>query len=137
MEKENPQFEVVILGIVFDSQKKKVLIGKKAAGPDAELLGWCFPGGRLKPGEDIDRSLKKTLKLKTGYSVKNIGTFFSETYEEKPEVVSISFLTKVFQGEENPGDDLVELKWVSPNELGDYLKIPLHKKLKEFLLELI
>ncbi len=137
MEKENPRFEVVVLGIVFDPQKKKFLIGKREEGPDADLLGWCFPGGRVLPGEDIDKALKEKIKLKTGYSVKNIGTFFSRTYEERPEVVSISFLTKVFEGEEAPGDDIVELKWATVEEMDSHFKVPLHKKLREFLSELV
>ena len=137
MEKENPKFEVIVIGIVFDSGKKKFLIGRKEDGPDAKLLGWCFPGGRIMPGDDIDKVLKKKIKLKTGYSIKNIGTFFSQTHEEKPEIVSISFLTKVFEGKELPGDDFAELKWVSANELEDHFKIPIHKKLKEFLFELV
>lgn len=136
-EKDIPKFEVIVLGIILDSIKKKILIGKRKKGEDARLLGWCFPGGRLNPGEDIDKALKKKVKLKTGYTVKNIGTFFSRTYEEKPEIVSISFLTKIFEGEEKPGDDFVELKWINIDEVENYFKIPMHKKLKEFLSELI
>lgn len=135
---ENPKFEVIVLGLIFDSAKKKILIGKRIKDDkDAELLEWCFPGGRIQPGDDIDKTLKQKVKLETGYSVKNIGTFFSRTYEEKPETVSISFLTKVFEGEEKPGDDIVELKWVSIDEIENYFKIPMHRKLKEFLSELI
>ncbi len=135
--KENPKFEVIVIGIILDSEKKKILIGKRKKGHDSNLLGWCFPGGRLNPGDDIDKSLKEKVKLKTGYSVKNIGTFFSRTYLEKPELVSISFLTKVFEGEEMPGDDFEELKWVDVKDLENYFKIPMHKKLKEFLSELV
>jgi len=137
MEKEVPKFEVIVIGIIFDSQKKKVLIGKRKEGQGADILGWCFPGGRLTPGDDIDKSLKERVKLKTGYSVKNIGTFFSRTHPEKPGLVSVSFLTTVFEGEEMPGDDIVELKWIKVDEIENYFKIPLHKKLKEFLFELV
>ncbi len=136
-EKESPRFEVIVLGLIFDSVKKKILIGKRRDDDNVELLKWCFPGGRIQPGDDIDKTLKQKIKLKTGYSIKNIGTFFSRTYEEKPEIVSISFLTKVFEGEEKPGDDLVELKWVDIDEIENYFKIPMHRKLKEFLSELI
>jgi len=132
-----PKFEVIVLGIIFDPIKKKILISKRKSDPYIKELDWCFPGGRLEVGEDIDQALKKKVKLKTGYSVKNIGTFFSRTYEERPELVSISFLTKVFEGEEKPGDDIVELKWVNVDEIENYFKIPMHKKLKEFLLELV
>jgi 8-oxo-dGTP diphosphatase len=137
MQNETPKFEVIVLGIILDPTKKKILIGRRESDPYIKNLDWCFPGGRLSPGEDIDQALKKKIKLKTGYSVKNIGTFFSRTYDENPDLVSISFLTKVFEGEENPGDDIVELKWVSPKEIETYFKVPMHKKLKEFLLELI
>ena len=136
-EKESPRFEVIVLGLIFDSAKKKILIGRRRDDDNVELLKWCFPGGRIQPGDDIDKTLKQKIKLKTGYSIKNIGTFFSRTYEEKPEIVSISFLTKVFEGEEKPGDDLVELKWVDIDEIENYFKIPMHRKLKEFLSELI
>jgi ADP-ribose pyrophosphatase YjhB (NUDIX family) len=136
MAKENPKFEVIVLGIIFDSEKKKFLIGRRKKG-DNKLLEWCFPGGRLMPGEDIDDALKEKIKLKTGYSVKNIGTFFSQTHEENPDVVSVSFLTKVFEGDEMPGDDLIELKWMSVDEIDKHFKIPIHNKLREFLSELI
>jgi 8-oxo-dGTP diphosphatase len=137
MENNIPKFEVIVLGIILDSTKKKILIAKRESDPYIKELDWCFPGGRLQVGEDIDKALKKKMKLKTGYSIKNIGTFFSETYDENPDLVSISFLTKVFEGEEIPGDDIVELKWIHPKEIGQYFKIPIHRKLKEFLLELV
>jgi len=137
MEKEAPKFEVIVLGIILDSQKKKILIGKRKKGQGGRKIGWCFPGGRIMPGEDIDTALKQKIKLKTGYSVKNIGTFFSQTHKESPGLISIAFLTKVFEGEAKPGDDIEELKWVSVKELENYFKIPMHKKLKEFLLELV
>lgn len=137
MEKENPKFEVIVTGIIFDAEKKKILIGKRKENDDPNKLGWCFPGGRLSPGEDIDKALKRNIKLKTGFSVKNVGTFFSRTHPEKPGLISISFLTTVFEGEEAPGNDLSELKWVSVDKIEKYFKIPLHVKLKEFLLELV
>lgn len=132
-----PQFEVVVTGIIFNPEKKKVLIGKRAKGHDPNNLDWCFPGGRLVPGEDIDKSLKRNIKRKTGYSVKNVGTFFSRTHPENPRLISVSFLTTVYEGEEMPGDDIMELKWVEMNKIEKYFKIPLHSKLREFLFELV
>jgi 8-oxo-dGTP diphosphatase len=137
MENQPPKFEVIVLGIVFNPSEKKILIAKKVSHSNPEEFAWYFPGGRLGVGEDIDHALKKKLKLKTGYTVQNIGTFFSRTYEDNPDVVSISFLTKVFEGEEKPGDDVLELKWVNPAEIEEYFKVPIHRKLKEFLLELV
>jgi len=129
---EQPKFEVLVLGIVFDPLTRKVLIGRR----ENDLVEWCFPGGRLLEGENLDDALKRNIKKKTGYDVKNIGTFFADNCG-KAGKVQVMFLTKVFEGEEEAGDDIVELKWISPKEVEGCFGDSLHKKLKEFLLELV
>jgi len=136
-EKEKPKFEVIVLGIIFDPKKKKILIGRRENDPYIKNLDWCFPGGRLHIGEDVDQALKRNMTLKTGHVVKNLGAIFSKTYPEKANLVSIYFLTEAFEGKEQPGDDIVELKWISPKELEKYFKLSLHRKLKEFLNDLV
>lgn len=133
---ECPTFEVIVKGIILDTTTKKVLIGKWE-DKNSDEKDWCFPGGRLLPGEDIDKSLKRLTKIKTGYSVKNIGTFFSQTHEEYDNRVSIYFLTEIFEGNETAGDDIKELKWINIKEIENYFTHPLHVKLKEFLFELV
>jgi len=134
---DKPKFEVVVLGVIFNPQEKKILIGRRENDPYIKELTWCFPGGRLQVGEDVDQALKRNIEAKTGYIVKNLGAIFSKTYPEKKDLVSIYFLTEVFEGEEKPGRDMIELKWISPNELEKYFKISLHRKLKEFLNDLV
>jgi len=138
MAKDNiPRFEVVVLGIVFDPKKKKILIGRRENDPYIKDLTWCFPGGRMRLGEDVDQALKRSLKAKTGYTVKNLGAIFSKTYPERPELLGVYFLTEVFEGKEQAGEDILELKWVNPKELEKYFKTSFHRKLKEFLNDLV
>lgn len=137
VENSVPKFEVVILGIIFDPKKKKILIGKRENDPYIKDLSWCFPGGRIHLGEDVDQALKRSLKAKTGYSVKNLGAIFSKTYPERPELLGVYFLTEVFEGQEKAGEDILELKWVNPKELEKYFKTSFHRKLKEFLNDLV
>jgi len=134
---EVPKFEVVVLGIIFDPKNKKVLIGKREDDPCIPDLSWCFPGGRCIPGEDVDKALKKAIKEKTGYDIKNLGAFFSETCPEKEDLIMIYFLTQAFNGGEKLGEDIKELKWVNPKELDKYFTTSYHKKLKEFMDELV
>ena len=134
---EKQKFEVVILGIIFDPKAKKILIGRRENDPHIPKLTWCFPGGRATYEEDVDKTLKRNVKAKTGYDVKNLGAIFSKTYPEKQDFIGIYFLTQVFEGEEKPGDDFVELKWVSPNELENHFTTSFHKKLKEYLNDLV
>jgi ADP-ribose pyrophosphatase YjhB (NUDIX family) len=131
------EFCVIVLGIIFDPKTKKILIGRREKDPNIPELKWCFPGGKLSPGDEIDKTLKKKIKEKTGYTIKNLGTFFSKTYPEKENLLSVYFLTQIFNGNEKPGGDIVELKWIKPEELNKYFTTSLHKKLKEFLIELV
>jgi len=135
---ENKQkFEVLIVGIIFDPKTKKVLIGRAENDKTLPGLTWFFPGESAIQSEDVDKTLKKTLKLKTGYNVKNLGAIFSKIYPERPDLLAIYFLTEVFSGKEKPGVHLTELKWVSPKDLRKYFTTSFHKKLEEFLIDLI
>jgi len=133
---EENNFEIVLLGVIFDPATRKILIGRRENDPHAPNLKWCFPAGRLKHGGSVDKVLKQKIKLKTGYDVKNLGTIFVNTSPEKPNLFLIYFLCEVFKGEEQAGDDLVEVKWISPDELEDYRKRPLNTRLKEYIMSL-
>jgi ADP-ribose pyrophosphatase YjhB (NUDIX family) len=134
---DKQKFEVLIIGIIFDPRKKKILIGRAEEDNTLPGLTWFFPGELANQEEDVDKTLKKTLKLKTGYDVKNLGAIFSKVYPEKPDLLAVYFLTEAFSGEEKAGGDLVELKWVSPKELENYFTTSFHKKLKQYLIELV
>ncbi|MBS3076574.1 NUDIX domain-containing protein [Candidatus Pacearchaeota archaeon] len=130
------KFNVVVLGIIFNPETRKILIGRRENDPDLPELNWCFPGGRLIPGKKCDNTLKEKIKLKTGYNVKNLGTIFSRVYPNKQDLLQIYFLCEIFEGDEKPGDDLVELKWVKPEEVEKYFKGPFNTRLKEYIMNL-
>jgi ADP-ribose pyrophosphatase YjhB (NUDIX family) len=137
MEFEENKFSVILLGIIFDPKEKKILIGRRENDPEIKELTWCFPGGKATIGEDVDQSLKKIIRNKTGYSIKNLGAIFSKTYPEKEDLLAVYFLTQVFEGEEKPGEDFLEFKWVNPKEIENYFTTSFHRKLKQFLIELV
>jgi len=129
-------FEIVMLGVIFDPAKRKILLGRRENDPHMPNLEWCFPAGRLPIGGSVDKILKQKIKLKTGYDVKNLGTIFVNTHPDKPDLFLVYFLCEVFKGKAKAGDDLVELKWLSPDKLEDYRKRPLNSRLKEYILSL-
>lgn len=129
-------FNVILLGVVYNPKTKKILIGRRENDPHIKGLTWCFPGGRLTHGEDLDVVLKKRIKEKTGYEVKNLGAIFSKTYPEKKEFLTVYFLCEVFKGKEKPGEGIVELKWVAPEEIEKHFKVSFHSRLKEYILNL-
>ena len=134
MEDEN--FKVILLGVVLDPKTRKILIARKENDQTIPGLTWFFPGPNANHNEDIDKTLKKDIKEKTGYNVKNLGTIFSKTYPEKREVLAIYFLCEVFDGEEKAGKDIIELKWVAPEKLENYFTTSFHSRLKEYIMNL-
>jgi len=134
---DQDKFHVIVLGIIFDPIKKKILIGKRQKDPTTKKLSWCFPGGRLKPGEEVDKALKAHVKEKTGHVIKNIGAIFSKIYSEKKDLLAVYFLTQLFEGKEKAGGNFTKLKWVSPKELETHFTTSLNDKLKKYLMELV
>ena len=133
---EMDSFNTILLGVIFDPAKRKILLGRRENDPYIKELTWVFPGGSLNYEEDLDAALKKKIKEKTGLDVKNLGAIFAKTYPEKKEFLSIYFLCEAVGGEEKAADDLVELKWVKPEEVENYFTTSFHPHMKEYILNL-
>ena len=133
---ETGEFNVVLLGVIYDPSTKKILIGRRESDPHLPRLEWCFPGGRLRRGEKLGDSFKERIKEKTGLEVANLGSIFSKVYPEKDNLIAIYFLSEKRDGEEKAQQDFVELKWVSPEEIEEYFKVSFHPRLKEYIINL-
>jgi len=133
---ELDKFNIILLGVIFDPKTKRILIGKREKDPYIKKPIWCFPGGRLDHGDDLENALKKRVKEKTGLGIANLGVIFSKIYPEKKDLLSIYFLCEAVEGKEKAGDDLVELKWVKPEEIENYFTTSFHPHMKEYVLNL-
>lgn len=126
-------FSVIILAIIFDPEKRKILIGKRENDPYVKELGWVFPGGRLTQNETEEQTIKRKIKEETGLEVENLGTVFSRIFPEKNDFFLIYNLCELVGGKEKPGGDIKQLKWVSPDELQSYFTTSFDPKLKEYI----
>ncbi|GIU68539.1 MAG: DNA mismatch repair protein MutT [Candidatus Pacearchaeota archaeon] len=123
----------IVLGIIFDSKTRKILIGKRKDEKDIKGLTWAFPGGRPEFGEELEEAIKREVKEETNLDVESLGVIFAKTYPEKRDLLAIYFLCEVVGGKLKPNEDFSEVKWVSPKELNKYFTTSLHPKLKEYL----
>ena len=132
--KEN--FQVILLGIVYNTKTKKILIGRRENDPQIKELGWCFPGGEACQEQELEHCLKKRIKEKTNLNTESLGTIFAKKYPEKKDLLAVYYLCELIDGEEKPKDDFKEIKWVNPEELEKYFSTSFHPKLKEYILNL-
>jgi len=133
---EKDRFYVNVLGIIFNPKTKKILIGRRENDPYIKELTWCFPGGRIEYGEELEDALQREIKEKTGLKIENLGAIFAKTYPEKREFLSVYYLCEVVGGKEKVGGSFKELKWVSPENVEENFTTSFHPKLKEYILNL-
>jgi ADP-ribose pyrophosphatase YjhB (NUDIX family) len=126
-------FLVNVLGIVYNTETKQILIGRRENDPYLKDLSWCFPGGRPGYQEDLEFYLKEQVKIKTNLEVAIKNVVFAKTYPEKREFLSIYYLCEFISGEPKPGEKFMEIKWIKPTAVQQYFTTSLHPKLLEYL----
>lgn len=126
-------FLLNVLGIVYNSKTRQILIGKRENDPHIKELSWTFPGGRPAYQEDLEFYLQHEIKVKTGLVVDVKKIIFAKTYPEKREFLSIYYLCEVIDGNEKAGEKFSELKWIKPIEIQKYFTTSISPKLLEYL----
>lgn len=129
MEKE--LFYIKIVGIIFDTQTRKILVGKSK-----EDERYSFLEGDLNHEEELDKCLKRVTKEKTGFKIHNLGAIYAENMLQDKDKVKIHFLCETSEGELTPGENVEELIWVKPSEVEEKLKVKLPSRLHEYITNL-
>lgn len=89
-------------------------------------------GGRVKPGERFDESLKREVEEETGLTVSiekpiHVGEWRPIVRDEQWQIVGIFFVCRANSGEITLSEDHSEYQWIDPRE---YSKYPLIENLK-------
>ena len=129
---EENKFKVVVIGIIFNPEERKILVGK-----NKEDSQYTFLEGNLKQDEELDVGLKRVTFEKTGYKVHNLGAIYARNnIEGKKDVLELYFLCEATEGKEKPGESVEELKWIKPSEVEDITNQNLRQTLKDYILSL-
>jgi|SRR3989344_3770105 len=133
---EKKSFRVVTLGIIFDTQTRKILIGRRENDKLLKELTWSFPGGDPNSEIDLEKNVENEVEKKTGFKVKSLGSIFARFLKENHDLILIYYLCEVISGKEKVGASFKELKWVSPQELNKYFTTSIDPRLMEHLMHL-
>jgi ADP-ribose pyrophosphatase YjhB (NUDIX family) len=129
------KFIPILLGIIFNPQERKILIGRREQDPFVKKLTWTFPGGSVN-NNNLEKSLKKQIKAQTGLKTESLGTVFARIPKENKKFVLVYYLCELIGGKEKTSKTFKELKWVYPKELKKYFTTSFDPKLKEYIEDL-
>lgn len=95
----------------------RILIGKRTQ--DARYGGrWCLPGGYVEYEESYLATAHREIREETGLDIElqGIASVISNQLDDCHHTLVIVFIGVVCGGEQTPGDDLVELRWINQEE---------------------
>ena len=114
----------IAVGAVIKEHGKVLLVKRKR--PPAEGL-WAIPGGKVKWGETLEDALKREIeeeahvKIEIEKFLKTVEVF---ARNEKNEIVFhyviLDYLARIKEGEPFAGDDALEIRWFTKNELDEF-----------------
>ncbi len=134
--KKNLKLNVGVKSIIFNKEKK-VLLLRRNEDKYKELRGfWDIPGGRIEPGSDLISNLKREIYEETKLSgVTPISLFGAQDIFDHDKkyyhVVRLTYISRVTTNKVILDDENIDYKWVDLEEL---LKV---KNLDKYLKTLI
>lgn len=105
-----PQFIIGVFGIIFDEQKRVLLVHRR----DYDL--WNLPGGTLEDFESPANAVNREVKEETGLEVEVVKLLGVYNKENKNDIV-FSFLCKVVGGEITLNDEADKIEYFEIDKL--------------------
>lgn len=122
-----------IVGAILLSKDGKMLMGEKRPGKTAPYPGWYLPGGGVEQGESLEQALRREMQEETGldisgYKVRLVddqgyGESIKHLNGKDTPVKMRFFMFEILIDDEaanirlSEDDDMVNLRWFSPDEL--------------------
>lgn len=129
--KEDKKYPEPTIGAVIYNEKREVLLTQSPKWGDY----WVIPGGHVEIGEKSKEAVKREIKEETGLEVDNIefmefqDAFKPEGFYQEKHFIFLDFMARVSGGEIKKSDEMVEYKWIKPeNALKELDLAPYTKK---------
>jgi len=98
----------------------KVLLGKRMRMNSHGVGTWCFPGGHIEFGEELEYTCKREVMEEANIKIKNLkfvgitNDFFKK---EGKHYITIFFKADYVSGTPKPNPELDPIGWFYPNKL--------------------
>ena len=120
-QREFPSVPRVAVGaLVVEAGKLLMICRAKAPGSGV----WAIPGGGLEIGETLQAAAEREIYEETGLRIRAGEPFYAFEIIERDEqgkvrfhYVVVDLMAEVIGGKLCPGDDALDVRWVSPQEI--------------------
>ena len=104
------------------THKGQILIGQKEEDKDHPIGGeWHILGGHLEHGEQPEEAMNREAKEETGLEVEVHQVIDVMTWSDRKNALSVLYHCEASSRNAEAKDDLQEVKWVSPDEIKDFV----------------
>jgi len=108
------------------------LIGKKEEDETHPIGGeWHILGGHLEYGEQPEEAMKREAKEETGLNVDVHQVIDVMTWSDRNKALSVLYHCEASSRDAEAKDDLQEVKWVSPDEIKEFVHDDEEERLEE------
>lgn len=102
--------------------KGEILIGQKEEDEDHPIGGeWHILGGHLEHGEQPEEAMKREAKEETDLEVRVHQVVDVMTWSDRNKALSVLYHCEAESKDAEAKDDLQEVKWVSPDEIKEFV----------------
>ena len=111
--------KVAVGAVIFD--ENKILLVKRSNPPAKGK--WAVPGGKVMAGENLQYALKREILEETGFNIKvgEIAHVFDVIERDDSQIqfhyVIIDYLCEITGGTLVSGDDALEARWCTANDI--------------------
>jgi len=108
---KNPVPAVDVL--IAKEHNSKILLVRRKSDPFKGMLS--IPGGFINEGETAENAMTREAKVETSLVAEPIailGVYSDSQRDPRMHTISVTFITKIVQGNEEAGDNAATIKWV-------------------------
>jgi 8-oxo-dGTP diphosphatase len=100
--------------IISKDDNSKILLVRRKNDPFKGMLS--IPGGFINEGETAEDAMTREAKEETSLVVEPIailGVYSDPQRDPRMHTISVTFITRIVQGNEDPRDDAAALQWIN------------------------
>lgn len=100
--------------LIAKDHNSKILFVRRKSDPFKEMLS--IPGGSINEGETAENAMTREAKEETSLVVEPIailGVYSDPQRNPRMHNISVTFITKIVQGNEEAGDNAAAIQWLT------------------------